>query len=252
MSTIRGMDFNFSAMINGNREILCYATDFILNTTADMIETTGPNNGAWRSFRPGLLSYTISVPGLVSYTENFNIVQLQEIQYGRQLIEWFAAAHEDGGLTYHGFAYINTINNTHQMRDSVKFDMSAQGTGPQDILKLPRTKTVPLTDLSGVPLVGCPNPYPVGVLWYDGTFIGPASNVNEYISVFNAYANMQNAKIQLTTFVNNCSFNMQIEWDSIYDPNFVPAVAAEGFAIRGTADNEALGGTFDTNEIISA
>lgn len=242
----------FSATIDGQRQILCHATDFTLNTQTESLETTGPNNGRWRSFIPGLNSYTIAVPALVSYTEAFNIVQLQERQYAGSVIEWFAGVSLSGGLTYHGFMFITSINMTSQLRDAVKFDLTAQGTGPQDILKLPISKTVPLTDIYGVRLAGCPNPYPVGVLWYDGTFIGPAANADGVISVFNTYAATQGGFVSLTGYTGGCDFNMQVEWNSPLDPEFIPAVAAAGFAMRGRFADEAIGGTENTNEVISA
>lgn len=252
MGIIKGKDFMFSAMVDGQREILCHATDFTLNVSTDSLETTGPGNGRWKSYIPGLNSYTISVPALVSYTEVLNIVQLQERQYAGEMIEWFGGVNETGGLTYHGFMFITNITMTSQMRDAVKFDMSAQGTGPQDILKNPITKTVPLTDMYGVRLFGCPNPYPVGVLWYDGTFIGPANNSDDVISVFNSYAIMQGGFISLVGYIGGCDFTMQVEWNSPINPDFVPAVPASGFALRGRVANEAIGGQENTNEVISA
>lgn len=252
MAIIKGSDFAFYITTDSGKEIVCHATDFSMTVNTDEIEITGPADGAWRKFLPGLHNYTLSVPGLVAFTDPMNAVQLQDIQYSRKIVEWTAGLDPNGGLQYTGQMFITTMTITAQTRDAVKFDMAARGTGPQTILKNPITKSVYLSDRSGNRLAGCPNPYPVGVLWYDGTFIGPAGNEDEVISVFNEYAVSQGAFLTLVSYTGGCDFVMQVAWNSPLNPDVIYAVSAPGFALRGTMPNEAIGGAFDTNEVISA
>lgn len=251
MPDIRGTDFNFFVVRDGIVTLLCRSRDFTLNTTTDELETTGPTNGSWRSFLPGLNSYTLSAQGLVNYTDNFNIVQLQEVENSREVVEWFAGLSPSGGLQYHGYMFITSIQMTSQFRDTVQFDMTARGTGPQDILKNPITKSVYLANKRGVRLAGCPNPYPVGVLWYDDTFIGVAETADEVMTVFNEYSATQGNFLQLTGFTTGCDFTMEVAWNSPLDPNIVVAIPGGAFVLAGGGPNDVIGESEENVNVIS-
>ena len=250
MPVIKGKDFMFSAVINGNREILCHATDFTINTNLESIETSGPNNGAWRSFVPGMLSYSVTVPALVSYTDPFNWVQLQQLQFERKTFELFSGTDISGGYQMHGFIFITTLQLTSQMRDSVKFDMTAQGTGPVEGLFNPVVRNVYLGNTRGIRLPGCPNPYPIGVLWYDGTFIGLANSPDDVIAVFNEYSATQGGYLQLTAYSGGCDFVMEIAWNSPLNPTFIPATTGNGFVIGGRFPGDVIGESDNNNNVI--
>ena len=251
MEPIKGKDFDFKLVLSGNTVLLCHARDFTMTVTTEEIEVTGPGDGRWRKYIPGMNSYVLTVPGVITWTDPLNIVQLQEIQYGGQTVEWVAEGLV-GGLQYHGFMFITSSEISSQMRDVMLFTVNARGTGPQDINKNPIIKPVYLSNTNNVRLAGCPNPYPIGILWYDGTLIGPANNADEVIAVFNAYALTQGGFLQLLSYASGCDFTMSVAWNSPLNPDVVYAVEAPGFAIRGTAPDEAIGGTFNTNEVISA
>lgn len=251
MAVIPGKDFNFFVVRDGEPKILCHAQDFTINTATDELETTGPANGSWRSFLPGLNSYTLSASGVQSYTEDFNIVQLQEIQNAREVVEWFAGLSPTGGLQYHGMMFITSISTTTQFRDAAKFDITARGTGPQDILKNPTTKSVYLANRRGIRLAGCPNPYPVGVLWYDGTFIGVATDADEVMTLFNEYSAAHGNYLQLVGFTTGCDFTMSVAWNSPLNPNTVIAVPGDGFVMAGSVPDDVIGESEDNNNVIS-
>lgn len=252
MGVIKGSDFMFNLMLNGNMEILCHATDFTMNTSTEELETTGPGNGRWRSFIPGMMDYTLTVPGIVSYTDTLNLVQLQEMQDAGSIVEWLAGIDPDGGLQYEGFMFITSISNTSQLRDVLKFDMTARGTGPRDILKNPISKAVYLGDIRGVRLPGCPNPYPVGVLWYDGTLIGLANSADDVMSLFNEYAATQGSFLSLVGHTTGCDFTMMIAWNSPLNPAFIPATTGAGFVIGGTDLGDVIGESDSNQNVIGA
>lgn len=252
MAAILGNDFMFSLMLSGNMEILCHATDFIMNTNTEELETTGPGSGRWRSFIPGMIEYTLSVPGIVSYTDTLNLVQLQEMQDNGSIVEWLAGIDADGGLQYEGFMFITSISNTSQFRDVLKFDMTARGTGPRQIIKNPITRAVYLANIKGVRLPGCPNPYPVGILWYDGTFIGLANNADDVMTIFNSYSATQGNFLSLIGSITGCDFNISIAWNSPLSPTFIPAVTGGGFAIGATNIGDVIGESDLNQNIIGA
>lgn len=252
MAIIKGIDLNFYINLDGMQEIFCMATDFSMNVVTDSLETTGPNNGAWRSYIPAMNSYTLSVPGVVSYTENLNIVQFQQIQNERRIVEWTAGVDPNGGVRYSGEMFITSINNTSQFRDAVKFDMTCQGTGPLGINISPTIKTVYLADTTGKRLAGCPNPYPVGVLWYDGTFIGVANNADDVIEVFNDYATTQGGYLQLISYSGGCDFTMAVAWNSPLNPDIVIAIPGDGFVMAGEFSRDVIGEDETNNNVISA
>lgn len=241
MEIIKGKDFMFYAVLNGNNTLLCHATDFSMSVDTKTIETTGPNNGLWDSFIPGGNSYTLSIPGVVSFMSAFNIVQLQELQNANTVFDWMAGLDETGGLQYAGSMFITNINMTTQFRDAARFDLAAIGTGPLQINKTPFTKAVYLANTNGIRLPGCPNPYPVRVLWYDGTLIGVANNSDDVIEIFNEYAITQGNYLTLIGSTGGCDFVMQVQWNSPLNPTFIPAVTGSGFVIGGRFGNDVIG-----------
>lgn len=247
MGAIRGTDFMFNVSIGSTMQVLCRATDFILNTATRELETTGPNNGKWDSFIPAGNNYTLSVPAVASYTDPMNIVQLQETQNANMVIPWLSGISQTGGVQYSGSMFITNITMTSQFRDVVRFDLAARGTGNLLITKLPISKSVYLSDTKGVRLAGCPNPYPVGVLWYDGTFIGMASSAEDVKAIFNEYASTQGDYLEVTGYTGGCDFTMQIAWNSPINPTFIPAVPGDGFVI-GTGFPGGVIGESDLNQ----
>lgn len=249
---IKGRDFMFSVVLPSGTEMICHATDFTLNVDTKELETTGPNNGLWASFIPAGNSYTLSVPGVVSYTSAFNLLELQELQYANAIFDWIAGVAPDGGLQYSGQMFITNTTMTTQFRDAVRFDMSARGTGQQNILRSPFSRTVYLANTSGIRLPGCPNPYPVGVLWYDGTLIGVANNADDVVAIFNDYSITQGNYLTLTGYVDGCDFTMVIQWNSPLRPTFIPAVTGSGFVIGGRMAGEVIGESDSNHNVIGA
>lgn len=250
MGVIKGKDFMFSILLDGDLEILCHATDFTLNVATKILESTGPANGLWDTFIPAGNSYTLSVPGVVTYTDPLNIVQLQLLQKANTIVSWLAGIDQSGGLQYSGSMFISNTNMTSQFRDAVKFDMAAQGTGELMIRRLPISRQVYLASTKGIRLAGCPNPYPVGILWYDGTFIGVAADADDVMSLFNEYAVTQGGYLTIVGSSGGCDFTMEIAWNSPLSPTFIPAEPGDGFVIGGRVSDEVLGESNSNHNVI--
>lgn len=251
MPILKGKDFKFWIFVDGIPIALCHATDCIIPLVTDEIETTGPNNGPFKTYRPSFHSYTIQVPALTVYTDDMNLIQLQKLQIARTVFNWQAGVYEDGGLQYKGSAFITQTNPTNQFRDASKFDVNMRGTGPMQIVEAPITKSVYLADSSGKRLAGCPNPYPVGVLWIDDTFIGVADTADDVISLFNQYsADNAGGYLMLIGYTGGCDFTMTEAYNSPIDTDYIHAVAGSGFALAGRVAGEVIGEDDSNHNVI--
>lgn len=240
---IRGRDFIIMIEVNGEQKPICHATDCIINIQYDAREVIDPTTN-WRNYIGDLAGYTIQVPGVVSYNDDVNWVQLEQWAAQRTKLNWYASAFENGGVTHSGTLLITGLNLTSQQNDAMRFDLSAVGCGALVQQLLPIIKEVYLSDLGGVRLPGCPNPYPCMVLWYDGTTIGLANNADEVMTVFNAYEG--NQYYQLVGTDTGCNFTMSIAWNSPEQPDWVPAEQGAGFVLGRTGqvgDNDVIGET---------
>lgn len=243
MSKILGADFVLYKVTGGVPVAICHARDCTIDVTTEALETSGPTS-YWSDFIGGYCGYTISCPGLVAYSDEMNFVQLLELQKSRTRFEWMAGDNVPGGVIYGGTVLITNTSLNSPFRDLVAFEMNATGCGEITIQKLPITKEVYLSDLGGVRLPGCPNPYPCMVLWYDGTIIGLANNADDVMTLFNSYE--QNVYYQLVGTDTGCNFTMSIAWNSPDQPDWVPAEQGAGFVIGESGrigDNNVIGET---------
>lgn len=214
----------------------CHSKTCSLSYERDMLETSGPE-GPDKRYLPGYMGGTVSSDGLMVYQDTVNGISVLEWLKGGNLVYFKFATSEQGGLTLSGQMYIQQWDYTGDVNGVATYSFSGPIDGPLVITKADIVKQVYLSNLVGDRLAGCPNPYPVGVLWYDGTFIGIANNAGDVITAFNNYAG--NQFYQLTGTDNGCNFTMSIKWNAPDQPNWVPAVPGDGFVIgqNGNDDN---------------
>lgn len=246
---IYGSDFMFYIIKDGQPVGICHSNDCIIEATTEELQTTGPNDGRWGKFIPGQNTYTISVPGITVYSDDMNSVNLHDYQDNGSVIEWKASDAEEGGLQYSGQMFITRLSRSSLNTDINKFEMDARGTGPLQVIKAPYIKDVYLSNLFGVRLPGCPNPYPCMILWYDGTIIGLANNADDVITLFNQYDG--NQYYQLIGTDTGCNFTMSIAWNSPERPDWVPAEQGAGFVLGRTGavgDNDVIGQTGEVGD----
>ncbi|WP_143312997.1 hypothetical protein [Chitinophaga eiseniae] len=229
-----------SIEVNGEMIPVCYATDCQISQTFDTREISGPQS-RWRDYIPDYMGYTIDMPVLLVYTEAYNFLDFQKAGQSGTRLKWAASAFENGGIVHSGEILLTSLNLTSQMRDVVKFDVSAIGCGELKTEAKPIQKVVYLSDFSKKMLVGCPNPYPLSVFWYDFTLIGPATNPDDVIQIFNDYsANHGNYYRLISSVDGGCYFNMEIEYNAPQPfPITVFAQQGASFAISSdqTLDN---------------
>lgn len=249
MGVIKGKDFKFYIKRDGVPIAICKATDCTISINTEELETTAPNSGAFRHYLPGLHDIDIQVPGIVAYSDDMNFVQIQELQLSRTTFEWEASAFETGGLRYKGIAFIRTSSQTSNYRDLLRFDASLRVTGGLTIEKGNIISRVYLANLQGIRLQGCPNPYPVSVLWYDGTIIGLANNPDDVITQFNAYA--ENEWYTLSEPDNSCNFTMSTVWNAPEIRTFVPAQQGSDIALWKGEDDAGISPDEISNDLLT-
>lgn len=214
VGAISGADFMISIEVNGVPVPVCYATDCQISQTFDTREISGPQS-RWRDYLADYMGYTIDIPVLLVYTEAFNYLNFQTAGQSGTRLKWSATAFDNGGVVHSGEVLLTSLNLTSQMRDAMKFDVSAIGCGELTTKLLPIEKVVYLSDFNKKRLTGCPNPYPLSVFWYDLTLIGPATNPDEVIQVFNDYSATHGGLYTLVSSVDGgCDFNMEIAYDA--------------------------------------
>jgi len=226
-----------------NLVAVCHSRSCTLEYDREMLETSGPE-GPDRRYLPGYRGGRVSADGLVVYQDTVNAVSVLEWLIGGNPVYFKFTSEKQGGVIMSGQMYIEHWEETGEMNSAATYSFDAPVDGPLIIDKQDIIKQVYLADILGVRLAGCPNPYPVGVLWYDGTFIGVANNAGDVIALFNNYPGNQYYRLTGTT--SGCDFTMSIKWNAPDRPNWVLAEPGAGFVIGETGrvgDNNVIGQT---------
>lgn len=212
----------------GNLVPVCHSRTCSLSYDREMLETSGPE-GPDRRYLPSYKGGIVSSDGLLVYQDEVNGISVLEWLQGGNLVYFKFATSAQGGLILSGQMYIQQWEMTGDMNNVATYSFSAPIDGPLVITKADIIKQVYLSDLGGVRLAGCPQPYPVTVLWYDGTVIGLANNAAGVVSQFNNYPGNKYYKISATT--SGCDFTMTIKWNAPDQPKWVPAETGNGLVI---------------------
>lgn len=250
---IAGKDFILSIEIGGQLVPVCHATDCTIDKVYENVETSGTTS-YWKDYIGTYAGYSIQVPGIIAYNEKVNWIELEEIADQRRKFKWQATGYQNGGVVHSGTILITNIRLTSQMRDVMKFEMSAVGCGPMVTDKLPISAEVYLSDFNKERLAGCPNPYPVSVFWYDqnggpGGFLGVANNVDDVMSLFNDYA--ENTNYQLTGAQTGCDFNLLASWDTEFIPDVIYTQPVPEMGLWTGTGDQAISPNWDNDEVIS-
>lgn len=227
---------------------VCHSKTCTLSRDREMLVITDPN-GPDESYIPSIKRGTISSDGLMVYQDEINGISVLEwLESGAEVYFSFTT-NRNGGLTISGTMFIDHWEETGDYTDLVVYSFTARINGAITIQKLPIVKQVYLADLAGVRLAGCPNPYPVVVLWYDGAVIGPAENPDEVVAQFNAYEG--NEYYSLSSPDNSCNFTMSIAWNAPTIPDWVPAEQGGLTGLWVGTGDEGISPSEDGNELIT-
>ena len=147
MSRILGEDSIFYVKMNGEWLPISCETSSPLSENVEMLNTTTRDNNGWRTEKPTLQSYSISVEALLQLDDespDSGIVsynKLRQMKRNRELIEW---KRETFGGWYidQGKAYITEISDSNAVGEEITFSMSLSGFG------------MPTTDTARVDVLG--------------------------------------------------------------------------------------------------
>lgn len=251
---MRGKDFIISIDIAGVKTPICYAVDCVFDFTYSTRRIIDPSS-RWRDHLADDISYTIQVPGIVVYTSIVNWVQLKQWADAGAKLTWHASAYPNGGYSMTGTMLITTLNKTSQLRDKIKFDMSAIGCKAAQDVFTPIITDVYLADSSMQRLAGCPNPYPVSVYWYNadgtgpGTLIGVAFNADDVMNLYNNHS--ENEYFQLTGYTSGCDFSLKANWDVPFVPSVIFAAASPELGLWSGEGDEGISPDQDNDELLS-
>lgn len=254
MKIIKGRDFILSINKDGVPTPVCYSTDFTINRVRDLKEVSGPQ-GLDRDYIASYRGYTIGISGVVSYIDGFSFLDLEAAYEAGTRLEWMGTDAENGGVIHKGIVLLNNVAWASPVRADFTFEASATGCGPKQTIKLPTTSIAYLADENKIRLVGCPNPYPVTVFWYDevggiGPVAGIALNADSVMTVFNGYPG--NTKYQLTGYQSGCDFNLQSAWDAPFIPTVIYAIPTPGLGLSPDQENNlGLSPDQDSDQLLS-
>jgi len=248
MEAIKGVDFNIYIEKDGVPTKVCSSTDFVLRRSRQLIEISGPQ-GLDQDFIVTRKGYNINISGLVTYVDGYTYLDIENAYENGVRLVWTGRDKLNGGVVHKGVMLFTGLDWSSPVRGAFSFEAAAVGCGPKQTLLTPIITTVYLADQFGTRLAGCPNPYPVTLLWYDNTVIGIANNADDVITQFNSYAG--NSYFQLTSYTGGCDFSMSVEWDAPFIPAFIIAIPTPGLAMRTGIDDEAISNDQDNDEVIS-
>jgi hypothetical protein len=248
MAVIKGSDFMISIIVDGTPKDICFSTDCAINQSFETREISG-QQGQWRDYIGGFSGYDISVPGLINWQSEMNYLELEALAHARTKFQWSATDFVNGGVVHSGTILTTQLNLTSVNKDVVRFDFAAIGCGPKITQILPITSTVFLADFSGNRLVGCPDPYPVALYWYDFTFIGIANNADEVIEQYNSY--IGNLYYMVTGYTTGCDFNLISSYNAPFIPLYIYAEQTPALAMWTGTGDEAISNDQENDNAIS-
>jgi len=254
MQVIQGRHFILAFMKNGQPVPVCYATDFTIQMQRDVKERSGPQ-GKDRDYIPAYKGYTITVSGVVSYIDGYSFIDLEDAFNSGVRLDWRGRDKDNGGVVHGGTVILTNLAWASPVRGDFSFESSAIGCGPKTRELLPTVSTVYLADENRIRLVGCPNPYPVSLFWYNGNtdtigaFIGIALNADDVISQYNNY--LGNDYYTITIGITGCDFNLLSEWNAPFIPTVIFAEAAPSLGLWTGEDDEGISNDQVNDNLIS-
>ena len=122
MALINGTSFGL--FHNGN--ILGHSTQTKFTLNVDLPEATTKDSAGFKQVIAGIRSGTISVTGLVDYSDTVNFEQLADYVLTKTLNEWVFTQEAFDGLTLTGTGYVTNVEETADMEGAVAYDVEIQ------------------------------------------------------------------------------------------------------------------------------
>ena len=119
MALINGTSFGL--FHNGN--LLGHSTQSRFSLNVDLPDATSKDSLGFKEVIAGIRSGTISVAGLVDYSDTVNFDQLASMVLTKAINEWVFTQEAFEGLTLTGKGYINNVEQVGDMENLVSYDL---------------------------------------------------------------------------------------------------------------------------------
>lgn len=256
MQIIKGRHFIVYFEKDGAPSPVCYSTDFTIQMSRDFVETTGAT-AQDRTYLPTYKGYTLGISAVVSYIDGYTFIDIENAYKNGTVINWRGTDSEIGGVVHSGQCYIQNLSWASPVRADLTNEVACLGTGPKVTQLLPYPSTPYLADENKVRLPGCPNPYPVGVYWYNedgsgfGTFIGIAFDNDDVVELLNGFE--ENGGVYaFSVGTSGCDFNALSAWNAPFVPDVIFAQATPDLGLSPDQDNNmGLSPDQDEDQVLS-
>lgn len=142
---VPGIDYVFHINDGGIWKGLMCARTLDVPVNTDMLETTGPGDGNWKTFKPQVHSYGINLQYVMSLDASVNLTfpQLRALQFAKTQLLWRTVMTSQQGNTYQeqGYAFIQNSVPTGSFDGVTTFGIAFQGTGKIDQIFTPPPPT---------------------------------------------------------------------------------------------------------------
>ena len=119
MALINGTSFGL--FHNGN--LLGHSTQSRFSLNVDLPDATSKDSLGFKEVIAGIRSGSISVAGLVDYSDTVNFDQLASMVLTKEVNEWVFTQEAFEGITLTGKGYINNVEQVGDMENLVSYDL---------------------------------------------------------------------------------------------------------------------------------
>jgi predicted secreted protein len=119
MALINGTSFGL--FHNGN--LLGHSTQSRFSLNVDLPDATSKDSLGFKEVIAGIRSGSISVAGLVDYSDTINFDQLASMVLTKEVNEWVFTQEAFEGITLTGKGYINNVEQVGDMENLVSYDL---------------------------------------------------------------------------------------------------------------------------------
>lgn len=125
---IKGNDINFYVNVSGTYIPYCHATDFTIQTSADLLETTTKSGIKGKTYEYSKkYGYTISLRGVATLLDDQNFYTIQQQIGNFEKLEWLAT--DNKSFEYRGTVLIANTGLDAPLDQLSTFNVDLQGDG---------------------------------------------------------------------------------------------------------------------------
>ena len=110
------------------KEVLGHSTNATISLDVDLPETTNKESQGFKEVLAGIKSGSISVEGLVDYTDNVNFLEFSTLVITGEKVEFYLQQ-ATGGIIYNGEGYVLTAEQVAEAENASSYSLELELTG---------------------------------------------------------------------------------------------------------------------------